>query len=167
MPSEDSKIDEDSISQSGSSFGSVRVHSLTLSYLLGSMKCDSWLHSWATLLLALALVVSPRVAIVKLCVTPTISHQFILACHLFPLESHKILWLSFSLYVYSFNAMLYLSYVIWCTLFTRWMTLAQYICYLQQWDFGNEICMTWCKQNLRLMKMDYSLIYCFAFNLRV
>jgi len=63
---------------------------------------------------------------------------------------------------------LYLSYVIWRTLSTRRVTLAQYICYLQQWDYGNEICMTWCKQNLRLMKMNnYFLMYCFAFNLRV
>jgi hypothetical protein len=29
-------------SQSGSSLGSVGVHSLTLSHTLGSMKCDSW-----------------------------------------------------------------------------------------------------------------------------
>ncbi len=31
----------DSNSQSGSSHGSVRVHSLTLSYIPGSMRCDS------------------------------------------------------------------------------------------------------------------------------
>jgi len=40
-PSENSGIHWDSISQSGSSLGSVGVHSLTLSYTLGSMKCDS------------------------------------------------------------------------------------------------------------------------------
>jgi hypothetical protein len=38
---EDSKVHWDSNSQSGNSLGSVRVHSLTLSYTLGSMRCDS------------------------------------------------------------------------------------------------------------------------------
>ncbi len=39
---EDSKVHRDSNSQSGSSLGSVEVHSLTFSHTLGSMKCDSW-----------------------------------------------------------------------------------------------------------------------------
>jgi hypothetical protein len=34
-------VHQDSNSQSGSSLGSVRVHSLTLSYNPGSMRCDS------------------------------------------------------------------------------------------------------------------------------
>jgi hypothetical protein len=34
-------VHRESNSQNGSSFGRVRVHSLTLSYILGSMKCDS------------------------------------------------------------------------------------------------------------------------------
>jgi len=38
---EDSKVHQDSNSQSGSSLGSVRVHSLTLSYTPRSMRCDS------------------------------------------------------------------------------------------------------------------------------
>jgi hypothetical protein len=38
---EDSKVHRDSNSQSGSSLGSVGVHSLTLTYTLRSMKCDS------------------------------------------------------------------------------------------------------------------------------
>jgi hypothetical protein len=42
---------------------------------------------------------------VKLCGPPTISHQFIHACHLFPLERHKMPLLLFSSYVSSFNAM--------------------------------------------------------------
>ncbi len=39
--SENFGIDRDSIYQSASSLGSVGVHSLTLSYTPGSMKCDS------------------------------------------------------------------------------------------------------------------------------
>ncbi len=42
LPSEDLGIHRDSNSQSGSSFGSARVHFLTHSYTHGSMKCDSW-----------------------------------------------------------------------------------------------------------------------------
>jgi hypothetical protein len=37
-----SYVHRDSNSQSGSSLGSVRVHSFKLSYVLGSMRCDSW-----------------------------------------------------------------------------------------------------------------------------
>jgi hypothetical protein len=37
---EDSEVDRDFNSQSESSFGNVRVHFLTLSYTLGSMRCD-------------------------------------------------------------------------------------------------------------------------------
>jgi len=40
--SENSKVPRKSNSQSGSSLGSVKVHSFTLSYTPGSMKCDSW-----------------------------------------------------------------------------------------------------------------------------
>ncbi len=36
-----SGVHRESNSQSGSSFGSVRVHSLTLSYILGSIRCAS------------------------------------------------------------------------------------------------------------------------------
>jgi len=38
---EELKVHWDSNSQSGSPFGSVWVHSLTLSYTFKSMKCDS------------------------------------------------------------------------------------------------------------------------------
>jgi len=41
LPSEDSGVHWDSNSQSGSSLGSVGVHSLTLSYTFGNMTCDS------------------------------------------------------------------------------------------------------------------------------
>jgi len=40
--SEDSGVHRDSNSQSGSSLGRVRVQFLTLSYIFGSMRCDSW-----------------------------------------------------------------------------------------------------------------------------
>jgi hypothetical protein len=36
------KVYRDSNSQNGNSFGSVKVHSLTLSHISESMKCDSW-----------------------------------------------------------------------------------------------------------------------------
>jgi hypothetical protein len=44
----------------GSSLGSVEVHSLTLSYTIGSMKCDSQASLLAHTLQALALVTNPR-----------------------------------------------------------------------------------------------------------
>ncbi len=53
----------DSNSQTGSSLGSVGVHSLTLSYTFGSMKYDSRAHSWTAPLQALALVTSPRLGL--------------------------------------------------------------------------------------------------------
>jgi hypothetical protein len=40
--SKDLKVHQNSNLQSGSSLGSVKVHSLTLSYIPKSMKCDSW-----------------------------------------------------------------------------------------------------------------------------
>ncbi len=40
MPSKDLGVHQESNSQNGSSLGSVRVHSPTLSYTLKSMKCD-------------------------------------------------------------------------------------------------------------------------------
>jgi hypothetical protein len=42
LPYEGLGVHQQSNSQSGSSFGSVGVHCLTLSYTPGSMKCDSW-----------------------------------------------------------------------------------------------------------------------------
>jgi len=41
LVSEDSGVQKVSNSQSGSSFGSVKVHSLTLSYTPKRMRCDS------------------------------------------------------------------------------------------------------------------------------
>ncbi len=42
LPSKNSRIHQDSNSQSGNSLKSVGVHSFTFSYTPGSMKCDSW-----------------------------------------------------------------------------------------------------------------------------
>jgi len=36
------RVHQDSNSQNGSSFGNVEVHSLTLSYIPESMRCDCW-----------------------------------------------------------------------------------------------------------------------------
>ncbi len=47
-------------SQSGSSLGSVGVHSLTLSHTLESMKCDSRASLWPSTSQTLALVMNPR-----------------------------------------------------------------------------------------------------------
>jgi hypothetical protein len=41
-PSEDLEVHQDFNSQSGNSFGSVRIDSLTLSYTPKNMQCDSW-----------------------------------------------------------------------------------------------------------------------------
>ncbi len=46
LPFENLGIHLDSNSQNGRSFGNVGVHSLTLSYTLRNMKCDSQAHSW-------------------------------------------------------------------------------------------------------------------------
>jgi hypothetical protein len=51
-PSKDLGVHWDSIYQNGSYFGSVRVHSLTLSYTFGSMQCDSRGPFWPTTLQA-------------------------------------------------------------------------------------------------------------------
>ncbi len=75
MLSEDLEIHQDSNSQSGSSLGSVKVHSLTLSHTLRSMKCDSWASFLARTLASLCLGHEPkaRVAIIQ-CVCIYIRH---------------------------------------------------------------------------------------------
>jgi len=50
----------DSNSQNGSSLGSVRVHSLTLSYIPGSMRCDSWASLLAYALASPCLGLEPK-----------------------------------------------------------------------------------------------------------
>ncbi len=59
-PFENSRIHWDYNSQNGSSFGSVKVHSLTFLWTPKSMRCDPGLPSWPTTLQAIALVASPR-----------------------------------------------------------------------------------------------------------
>jgi hypothetical protein len=57
----------DSNSQSGSSLGSVEVHSLTLSHIPESMKCDFWASLLARTFVSLCLGHEPkaRVATIK------------------------------------------------------------------------------------------------------
>jgi hypothetical protein len=50
----------DSNSQNGSSFGSMKVHSLTLSYTLESMRCDSKVSLLACTLASPCLGHEPR-----------------------------------------------------------------------------------------------------------
>ncbi len=53
-------VHRDSISQSGSCLGSVRVHSFTFFYILRSMWCDSWAFSWLAPLQPLGLGREPK-----------------------------------------------------------------------------------------------------------
>ncbi len=54
------EVHRDSISQSGSCLGNVKVHSFTLSYTLGSMWCDSRVFSWLAPLQPLGLGRKPK-----------------------------------------------------------------------------------------------------------
>ncbi len=61
--SENLGIHRDFNFQNGNSLGSVRVHSLTLSYIPRSMRRDSQASSWPTTLQAIALVASPKLGL--------------------------------------------------------------------------------------------------------
>jgi hypothetical protein len=63
FPFENLGVHRDSNSQSGSSLGSVRVHSLTLSYTLGSMKCDSRASLFARTFTSPCLGCEPKVKV--------------------------------------------------------------------------------------------------------
>jgi hypothetical protein len=63
LPSKDLGIHWNSNFQSGSSFGSVRVHSVTVSYTLGSMRCDSRAFLLACTLVSLCLGREPKATI--------------------------------------------------------------------------------------------------------
>jgi hypothetical protein len=73
---ENLEVHWDSNSQSGSSLGSVRAHSLTLSCTPGSMKCDSQAHSWLTPLQTFALVANPRLGLWQLQPVNSIKSQW-------------------------------------------------------------------------------------------
>ncbi len=60
---ENSGVHWDSNSQSGSSFGSVKVHFLTFSYTLRSMKCDSWASFLACTFVSLCFGHKPKVKV--------------------------------------------------------------------------------------------------------
>jgi hypothetical protein len=62
--SKDSRVHQDSDSQSESSLGSVRVHSLTLFCILGSMRCDSQASFLARTLVSPCLGHGPKVRVV-------------------------------------------------------------------------------------------------------
>jgi hypothetical protein len=64
--SKDLGIHWDSNSQSGDSLGNVRVHSLTLSYILENMKCDSWASLLARTLANPCLGREPRAKVTTL-----------------------------------------------------------------------------------------------------
>jgi len=61
--SEDLKVHWDSNSQSGSSLGSVRVHSLTFSCTPKNMRCDFWASFLALTLVSLYLGCEPKVKV--------------------------------------------------------------------------------------------------------
>jgi hypothetical protein len=63
---ENSRIHRDSNSQSESSFGSVRVYSLTLSYTPRIMRCDSWASLLARTFASLCLGREPKVRVATL-----------------------------------------------------------------------------------------------------
>ncbi len=62
--SENLGVHQDSKSQSGSSLGSVKVHSLTLSYNPESMRCDSWASLLAHNLASPCLGCEPKAKVV-------------------------------------------------------------------------------------------------------
>jgi hypothetical protein len=60
----DSKVHRTSNSQIESSLGSVKVHSLTLSYTPGSMRCDSWASLFTRTFARLCLDREPKAKVV-------------------------------------------------------------------------------------------------------
>jgi hypothetical protein len=66
LVSEVSGLHRDSISQSESCLGSVRVHSFTLSYTPGSPWCDSWASLWPAPLQPLCLGREPKTRVATL-----------------------------------------------------------------------------------------------------
>ncbi len=75
-------IHRDSNSQSGSSFGSVRVHSLTLFCISGSMKCHSWASLLARAFVSLCLGREPKARVVTLSIS-LFSFRFVISFALF------------------------------------------------------------------------------------
>jgi hypothetical protein len=61
---ENLRVHEDFNSQSGNSLGSVEVHSLTLSYTLGGMKCDSRASLLAHTFVNFCLALKPKARVV-------------------------------------------------------------------------------------------------------
>jgi hypothetical protein len=57
----------------GAPFGSVKVHSFTLSYIPGSMKCDSWASLLSRTFVNLSLSHKPKARVATLSPTKRIS----------------------------------------------------------------------------------------------
>jgi len=105
LPSKNSKVHWDSNSQSESSLGSVRVHSLTFSYILGSMKCDSRASFLAYIFVSLCLGRKPKARVMTTPINITFicpQYTIVMCFHLrfeWRLHSHKIndasIWLMF------------------------------------------------------------------------
>ncbi len=74
---ENSEVRKDSNSQSGSLFGSVWVLSLTFSYTLGSMKCDSWASILARIFASLCFGCKPKAKVMISLAQFSIYHTFI------------------------------------------------------------------------------------------
>jgi hypothetical protein len=75
---EDSRVHWDSNSQSESSFGTVEVHFLTLSYIFGSMKCNSRASLLACTFASTYLGCEPKVRATTII---TILHQYWMICN--------------------------------------------------------------------------------------
>jgi len=101
FPSENLGIHWDSNSQNGSSFRSVRVHSLTLFCTPRSMKCDSQGHSWPTPSQALALVASPRLGLQQLHTYLGLTHPTIAHSHVVNVNVPLMIWVSTCFGVYA------------------------------------------------------------------
>jgi hypothetical protein len=93
------EVHRNSISQSGSCLGSVRVHSLTLSYTPGNMWCDSRASSWPATLQLLCLGRKPKARVATL-------NFFHIALSFY----HIVYALSYFLIMYAFSS-LYIVYV--------------------------------------------------------
>ncbi len=90
--SENLGVHQDSNSQSGSSFGSVEVHSITLSDTLGSMKCYSRASHLACTFASPCLGHEPKVRVVTLVVLK--NAKIIIASQTFKCDTLNCFWVS-------------------------------------------------------------------------
>jgi hypothetical protein len=123
----------DSNSQSGSSLGSVEVHSLPLSCTHGSMQCDSRAHSWPAPLQAFFLVASPRLGCDNI--------RYIL-CNNWVLKSRCGTWFGWMFTVYTFDVVSEKKLVMFFTnIFCRRLNCVHFIsisCCILPPSFSND-----------------------------